>query len=883
MTTRMQVPSHETRLALVMNGGVSLAVWMGGVTHELDILRRASSGESVDSVDQREREVFEIWKQLARKAGTKVVIDIVSGTSAGGINGLMLATTIARGGPLPSLRSLWRESAALEKLLQPPSRTSVLNGGTFENQVQDAVQRIGGSVDGSKHPVTLFVTATALDGRSRSYQDGFGTQFQVRDHRRLYRFQMDKHVVYHKRDSGEWEFQESILSHFGDNHLPALVQAARATAGYPVAFPPVSEYPLMPYRIQPEPELDFPASCVIDGGVLNNAPFGPVLETITGREVDNPVRRVVIYVVPSVGRLAEESTKDQSCEGIQWDSAAVNAIRYPQEVNLRSGTEDLDARLGASVRDRQLELYQRLHEGAKKEKGNGKGELFEHLHEAAGKLINEYRRNRTAALLYDIRKRISEGIPTSSLVVTSEWDSVRIDNILGARGRHLDPKWRHPSWIPRYNEPIDFDLAKEWHWGIIAAERVIQCLSGHLLELLDTPDAKDEAVEHALVGGGRKVSDCLRRVLAMVNSLHSEVRINADKNDLAEEGIARLYETVFTRLGLPARLQELVNTASNSYTNALVEAGFNNSWTTEDVVTACLTVEVLTRAYAPPSKVVEKLPPKFEFMRLGPDTMSPLFREDQFDGFGDRKLYGFRLSHFGAFVDENWRQSDFTWGRLDAAHHLLYLLGGTSEQERRQEEELLHRAILVAEAPTDGERPTESRARTWMEQHLEHLKKPDGQLLKEQLDTPAGNHTLREVGNAVLTLLSNAGDPDDPGIPSRPTPGWLKIWRRTVEYGRSTFARPQDLRGKDAKLWQRRQQTWVRRVPTYYIRRAAWKAYDDDLRKVPRAVITAAKRTAAAGIFAAFAAGAAAGRIRLATRTMAQVKVWLRWVTTGKR
>ncbi|MGW0552598.1 hypothetical protein [Streptomyces altiplanensis] len=34
---------EETRLALVLNGGVSLAVWMGGVTHEIDALRRASS------------------------------------------------------------------------------------------------------------------------------------------------------------------------------------------------------------------------------------------------------------------------------------------------------------------------------------------------------------------------------------------------------------------------------------------------------------------------------------------------------------------------------------------------------------------------------------------------------------------------------------------------------------------------------------------------------------------------------------------------------------------------------------------------------------------------------------------------------------------------
>lgn len=38
----------ELRVALVLNGGVSLAVWMSGVVHEIDRLRRArpvSDGE----------------------------------------------------------------------------------------------------------------------------------------------------------------------------------------------------------------------------------------------------------------------------------------------------------------------------------------------------------------------------------------------------------------------------------------------------------------------------------------------------------------------------------------------------------------------------------------------------------------------------------------------------------------------------------------------------------------------------------------------------------------------------------------------------------------------------------------------------------------------
>ena len=35
---------RELRLALSMNGGVSLAVWIGGAVSEIDVMRRAEKG-----------------------------------------------------------------------------------------------------------------------------------------------------------------------------------------------------------------------------------------------------------------------------------------------------------------------------------------------------------------------------------------------------------------------------------------------------------------------------------------------------------------------------------------------------------------------------------------------------------------------------------------------------------------------------------------------------------------------------------------------------------------------------------------------------------------------------------------------------------------------
>lgn len=51
----------EYKLALVMNGGVGLAVWMGGVACEIDNVRRASNGiPPRDGATDQEKTVHEL-------------------------------------------------------------------------------------------------------------------------------------------------------------------------------------------------------------------------------------------------------------------------------------------------------------------------------------------------------------------------------------------------------------------------------------------------------------------------------------------------------------------------------------------------------------------------------------------------------------------------------------------------------------------------------------------------------------------------------------------------------------------------------------------------------------------------------------------------------
>ena len=108
------VREKELRIALVCFGGVSLAVYMHGISKEILKLVRASSalhrisdrsqrlGASFfDRVDRDDSEYdteqfyFELLRDIGRAVDLRVVVDIIAGASAGGIVGTMLARALS--------------------------------------------------------------------------------------------------------------------------------------------------------------------------------------------------------------------------------------------------------------------------------------------------------------------------------------------------------------------------------------------------------------------------------------------------------------------------------------------------------------------------------------------------------------------------------------------------------------------------------------------------------------------------------------------------------------------------------------------------------------------------------------------------------------------
>jgi len=126
VTTAPQANVKELRLATVLYGGVSLCIYMHGVTKELHRLVRASNAlengkeAATTPVEEVYRDLLHELAEQSDGVRTRVVLDIVSGTSAGGINGIFLAKALAHDLELDPLRKLWLEEGDIRRLARGP-------------------------------------------------------------------------------------------------------------------------------------------------------------------------------------------------------------------------------------------------------------------------------------------------------------------------------------------------------------------------------------------------------------------------------------------------------------------------------------------------------------------------------------------------------------------------------------------------------------------------------------------------------------------------------------------------------------------------------------------------------------------------------------------
>jgi patatin-related protein len=347
----------ELRLALVCYGGISLAVYMHGITKEIWRLVCASRAfHDGDTPKGGSEGVYHALLQEIEAHGAirvRVLADIIAGASAGGINGIFLAQAIATGQSLDPLTDLWMTSADVEALidteaapksrfskawamplawmaagrstdkvdaLDDPTREEVrtklshfirsrwfeppFGGKTFTNLLLDAFDAMAASERGPRllppgQPLDLFVTVTDFSGHPERLQLNSPAEVVETEHRLVVDF----------TDNGG----------ACDTLAPPaeLAFAARATSSFPGAFPPFTvaeldgvlkdraiEWPERPAflaRVLPRHTAANAAesAVLIDGSVLANAPFRPALDALKERPARRQIDRRFIYIDPS--------------------------------------------------------------------------------------------------------------------------------------------------------------------------------------------------------------------------------------------------------------------------------------------------------------------------------------------------------------------------------------------------------------------------------------------------------------------------------------------------------------------------------------------------------------------------------------------------------
>ena len=349
----------ELRLALICYGGVSLAIYMHGVTREIWHIVRASRAYHDGAPPTRSSEIVyhDLLAEMSRVSGVKlrVLTDIIAGSSAGGINGIFLSQAIVTGQSLEPLTDMWLEMADVDVLLDPDARplsrftkfwatpiawmilrrrggavertvakeaqeevaaklsrfvrarwfAPPFGGNVFSKLLLDALNAMAASTTDqpllpSNQPLDLFVTVTDFNGHDQVLRLNSPEIVTESEHRITVDF--------------------STRGRTGLADIPELIFAARATASFPGAFPPFSVRELdrllaretVPWlgrntflkRILPQ---QFAANAaedtmLIDGSVLANAPFNQAISALRNRPARREVDRRFVYIDPKPGR-----------------------------------------------------------------------------------------------------------------------------------------------------------------------------------------------------------------------------------------------------------------------------------------------------------------------------------------------------------------------------------------------------------------------------------------------------------------------------------------------------------------------------------------------------------------------------------------------------
>lgn len=741
---------RELRLAIVCYGGVSLAVYMHGVTKEIQKLVTASTAfeqdERSNPFDETDS-AHAYWDILARlrfgegagddrppiAARVRVVVDIVSGTSAGGINGICLAKAIASNRSQDALRDLWIDEGDIRKLLRGPTwlpasvrfaafvarsltrplkvkpplrgdRMCTLLYGAFEGMDRsDPVLPGVETMVPAAQTLDLFVPVTDFHGYDREIP---------LDDPRFVRDRTHRHVLWFHHDPAS-------PSQFGRRFNHGLAFAARATSSFPGAFPPVSfetytaalnksrrgsgapsgELPNLPellgdlfplYALSPPAAAE--RSYFVDGGVLDNFPFRSTIEAIATKPAWTEVDRRLLFVEPDPsggagmpvdeaptwhgaiwGSVAAIPRKEPVLDDFVWVAKRNQAVMRVRDV-IETSFNEVSAEVDRMVRGDLGELPPAAPTAEQLDAWNARVE--DRAAQRAGFAYASYLRLRVR----DVVDRYAAAACTVLDFPDTSYHSAFVGNVLRAwaEGDGLLTKSTSPT-----DSQQTFLAAHDLGYHERRIRFVISALNWWYRDVGTAGHLTREQLDASKAALYRRIDalEAIIRDAAGDPSLVDLLQRIFDRASLRETVLERQEETaafVERNLSDLVALRDALEVRVAASLPAIDEGVHSDLTTLMSQSSPPIAGALLTRYLGFPywdvlTYPMEALSGVRERDHIETVRLSPV-DVSLLSAEGEQKLEGVSLAHFGAFFSRKGRENDYLWGRLDAAERLVALL-----------------------------------------------------------------------------------------------------------------------------------------------------------------------------------------------------------------
>jgi patatin-related protein len=717
----------ELRLALVCYGGVSLAVYMHGVTKEVWHLARASRDFAKDAPPAAgvETAYHALLHRIAEERGIQLRIlpDILTGASAGGINAVFLADAVHGGHSLEPLTEMWLTNADIDQLTHPDARPVWRFAKLWAQPlVWWLMRQPGSAVSESVAPETRSEVTTKLSRlvRGRWFQPPFSgdafslmlasairslrrspveapllppghpldlvvTATDFHGHRELLRLHSPP-VVTETEHRLPIRFSSRVGRDGGAPvaELAELVFAARATASFPGAFPPLGLAEID--RLLEREGIDWPSRstfidrlfprtertgienvALIDGSVLVNAPFAEAITALPGKPAQHEFDRRIVYIDPRPDGVGLRTPVERPPVGF-FNAIFGSLSTIPREQPIRDNVEALEEQSREALRLRQIvtalrpevertveALFGRtlfLDRPTPRRLRSWRAKAQQSAANAAGYAFHSYAQAKFTQIVERLARLIFEAAEFEQADEYSIAEVLRME--LASRG--LDTLVKPGGAVSEM--AVTFMRQHDLAFRIRRTELLARRLAR---DWEHDPEVTDEASEAA--------REAIYRILSLYYPRERAGELGSDFPLLA----ARVLEQPGAAIDALAERRLLPETdeeAEEILSAALVQ-------TPPKLRRRMLLTYLGFPYYDVATFPLTKQEGFTEFDPIKVDRISPEDARSIRPGGTTATLRGIEFYNFGAFFSRAYRENDYLWGRLHGAERMIDLVAST--------------------------------------------------------------------------------------------------------------------------------------------------------------------------------------------------------------